>query len=122
MTLELGGLSVLLSDTAGLREDCSDLIEREGMLRAASEARRAQLQLWVYDANQPPTGELASLKPEGGEEQPEDLPPEEQAQLGIGISPSPPLEIAITPTPTRGDRDHAHRTTAEIAITPSLTC
>lgn len=55
MTLELGGLPVLLSDTAGLRPDSSDPIEMQGMLRAAAEAGRAQLQLWVYDASAPPT-------------------------------------------------------------------
>ena len=55
VTLELGGLPVLLSDTAGLREATEDPIERQGMARAADEARKAHIQLWVYDASDPPS-------------------------------------------------------------------
>jgi tRNA modification GTPase len=55
VTLQLGGLPVLVSDTAGLRERTDDPIERQGMLRAAGEARQAQIQLWVHDATSPPT-------------------------------------------------------------------
>jgi tRNA modification GTPase len=54
VTLQLGGLPVLLSDTAGLREATDDPIEKQGMLRAADEARRANIQLWVFDAAAPP--------------------------------------------------------------------
>ena len=63
VTLQLGGLPVLVSDTAGLREQTDDPIERQGMLRAADEARQAQVQLWVYDATEPPSRE-AQLDPE----------------------------------------------------------
>ena len=63
VTLQLGGLPVLVSDTAGLREQTDDPIERQGMLRAADEARQAQIQLWVYDAKQPPKA-AAQLDPE----------------------------------------------------------
>ena len=55
VTLQLGGLPVLLADTAGLRAGSSDPIEALGMRRSADEARRAQLQLWVFDAAAPPT-------------------------------------------------------------------
>ena len=55
VTLQLGGLPVLLSDTAGLRAQTDDPIEVQGMLRAAGEARQAHIQLWVYDAAEPPT-------------------------------------------------------------------
>ncbi len=54
VTLELGGLPVVLSDTAGLREGSDDPIEVQGMRRSAGEARKAHLQLWVYDATEPP--------------------------------------------------------------------
>ena len=54
VTLELGGLPVVISDTAGLREQTDDPIEVQGMLRAAGEARKANIQLWVYDAGDPP--------------------------------------------------------------------
>lgn len=55
VTMQLGGLPVLLSDTAGLRERTADPIEAQGMQRAVDEARRAHIQLWVYDATRPPT-------------------------------------------------------------------
>ena len=58
VTLELGGLPVIISDTAGLREQTDDPIEVQGMLRAASEARKANIQLWVYDAGDPPVDSL----------------------------------------------------------------
>lgn len=63
VTLQLGGLPVVVSDTAGLRESTDDPIEVQGMLRAAGEARQAQIQLWVYDARHPPTDEK-QLDPE----------------------------------------------------------
>ena len=63
VTLQLGGLPVVVSDTAGLRESTNDPIEVQGMLRAAGEARQAQIQLWVYDARAPPT-EPAQLDPD----------------------------------------------------------
>ena len=43
VTLELGGLPVLVSDTAGLREQTDDPIERMGMMRAADEAEKARI-------------------------------------------------------------------------------
>ena len=55
VTLQLGGLPVLVSDTAGLREATNDPIEVQGMMRAADEAKRAQIQVWVFDAAAPPT-------------------------------------------------------------------
>ena len=54
VTLQLGGLPVELADTAGLRDVTDDPIEKLGMRRAADEARRAHVQLWVCDAAAPP--------------------------------------------------------------------
>jgi len=54
VTLELGGLPVHVSDTAGLRQRTDDPIEVQGMLRAAAEARQSHIQLWVFDAAAPP--------------------------------------------------------------------
>jgi len=54
VTLELAGLPVIIADTAGLRSQTDDPIEVQGMQRARAEARRAHLQLWVYDAATPP--------------------------------------------------------------------
>jgi tRNA modification GTPase len=48
------GLSVLLSDTAGLRETADEL-EQEGQRRAEQAAREAELRLVVLDGAQPPT-------------------------------------------------------------------
>ena len=47
------GLSVLLTDTAGLRETSDDL-EREGQRRARDAARMAALRLVLLDGSQPP--------------------------------------------------------------------
>lgn len=57
VSLSLGGLPVILSDTAGLRADTNDPIEQMGMQRSAREAARAHLQLWVFDAAEPPLTE-----------------------------------------------------------------
>ncbi len=46
--LDLGGLSVVLADTAGLRE-IGAAVELEGMRRTRDRARRADLVLWVVD-------------------------------------------------------------------------
>ena len=54
--LQLGGLPVELSDTAGLREQTDDPIEVMGMQRAVEAAQRAHVQLWVCDAAAAPQG------------------------------------------------------------------
>ncbi|MGE3066978.1 MAG: tRNA uridine-5-carboxymethylaminomethyl(34) synthesis GTPase MnmE [Hyphomicrobiaceae bacterium] len=51
-TLELGGLPVVLSDTAGIR-DAASTVEQEGVRRAMDRARHADLVLWVTDAADP---------------------------------------------------------------------
>lgn len=51
---DLGGLPVVLIDTAGLRES-GDLIEREGVSRALAKAENADLVLWLV----PPEGASA---------------------------------------------------------------
>jgi tRNA modification GTPase len=52
--LDLGGYPVTVLDTAGLRQDSGDSVEREGMRRARAAADRADLVLWIVDAS---TGE-----------------------------------------------------------------
>eukprot|EP01038_Epipyxis_sp_PR26KG_P010159 gene10159-13666_t len=47
--LDLGGLSCILSDTAGLRIDSNDIIEMEGMKRAREAFQLAQLKVFVID-------------------------------------------------------------------------
>ena len=46
------GLPVSLSDTAGLRGETDDLIEREGMARSRSEMANADILIWVGVAGQ----------------------------------------------------------------------
>lgn len=50
--LDVGGVPVILADTAGLR-DSGGAIETEGMRRAVLRAETADLVLWVIDAGDP---------------------------------------------------------------------
>ncbi len=55
---DLGGLPVIIVDTAGLRES-ADLIEQEGVSRARARAQDADLVLWLV----PPGGEVSASPP-----------------------------------------------------------
>ena len=48
--IDLGGYPIIIMDTAGLRQDTSDVIEQEGMSRAVSNAKSADLIVTVIDA------------------------------------------------------------------------
>ena len=52
VTLDLAGVPVILSDTAGIRE-AEGKVEREGVRRALAHARAADLVLWLADAAAP---------------------------------------------------------------------
>jgi tRNA modification GTPase len=52
VTLDLGGVPVILSDTAGIRE-AEGKVEREGIRRAVAHARAADLVVWLADATGP---------------------------------------------------------------------
>lgn len=52
--LDLGGLPIVVSDTAGLREAAGE-VEQEGMRRSLAVAQAADLVLWLTDASQPQT-------------------------------------------------------------------
>jgi tRNA modification GTPase len=52
LTLDLAGVPVILSDTAGIRE-AEGKVEREGIRRAVAHARAADLVVWVTDAAAP---------------------------------------------------------------------
>ena len=60
--LRIGPYSVLLYDTAGLRET-EEVVEREGIRRARNRAAEADLRIWVIDSQNPstPDPELLSL-------------------------------------------------------------
>lgn len=65
--MDLGGLPVILADTAGLREGAGDAIEDEGIRRAAQRARDADLRLAVFDATGWPPSEIAQESIGNGE-------------------------------------------------------
>ena len=44
---DLSGYPVIISDTAGLREDSNDIVEREGIKRAVSAAKNADVLVFV---------------------------------------------------------------------------
>jgi tRNA modification GTPase len=50
--LDLGGLPVIVADTAGIRET-SGSVEREGIRRTLARAREADLVIWLMDAERP---------------------------------------------------------------------
>ena len=56
--LDLGGYPVVLADTAGIRE-AEDEIEQEGVRRALGVAKRADLKIAIFDAAEPPPGDLS---------------------------------------------------------------
>ena len=57
--MDLGGLPVVLADTAGIREAAGDAVEDEGIRRAAQRAREADLRLAVFDATDWPPSRFA---------------------------------------------------------------
>jgi tRNA modification GTPase len=66
VTLDLGGVPVILSDTAGIRE-IGGKVEREGIRRALERARDADLVLWVMDGTDPQPELPAELVAHAGE-------------------------------------------------------
>jgi tRNA modification GTPase len=59
--LDLGGLPVILTDTAGLRE-AEGAVEQEGIRRALARVDEADLLLWIVDASAPQwTGPSAQI-------------------------------------------------------------
>jgi tRNA modification GTPase len=60
VTLDLGGVPVVVSDTAGIRE-AEGKVEREGIRRAVARARDADLVLWLMDATDPQSEPPADL-------------------------------------------------------------
>jgi tRNA modification GTPase len=60
--LDLGGLPVILADTAGIREGIG-AVESEGIRRALARAEDADLVLWVIDATNPVWEPPPSLTP-----------------------------------------------------------
>lgn len=62
--IQIDGMPVHIIDTAGLREDTTDEIERIGMERAWQEIHNADLILLIVDSQQTPAGEPEQIWPE----------------------------------------------------------
>lgn len=52
LSLDIGGYPVNVSDTAGLRADTTDIIEREGIIRACMAIKEAHFAVVVIDASE----------------------------------------------------------------------
>jgi tRNA modification GTPase len=61
--LQLGGYKAIVADTAGLRFT-ADLVEAEGVRRAAEAAAAADLRVWLVDGTAPAPERPASLRPD----------------------------------------------------------
>jgi tRNA modification GTPase len=61
LTLDLGGVRCTLSDTAGVREETEDLIEKEGIKRARNAAAQADVLVAMIDGSDSNNG-IAALK------------------------------------------------------------
>jgi tRNA modification GTPase len=52
-TLVIGGIPLVLVDTAGVRQETSDVVEQLGIQRSREEVAQADLVLWVLDGSAP---------------------------------------------------------------------
>ena len=89
--LDIGGVPVILSDTAGLRDAGDDPLESVGMARARQEIRRGDLVVWVTapDAWAPPVDSEAiwiGNKADLGEGKPEGAHYALSAKTGAGMA------------------------------------
>ena len=92
--LDLGGLPVILLDTAGIRA-AGDEIEEEGVRRAQQRARDADLRVLVFDATEEPDPAVLAL---AGEDSVTvvnkvDLTGERSEFTGIGAAPVVPVSV-----------------------------
>lgn len=111
--LELAGLPVLVSDTAGIREAAADAVEAEGIRRAKEAAGQAQLTLMVLDASTPlGTEELRSLAGVGPF--PADVPPGDLAAVAAAVRADPGLLLVVN------KRDAVEGTEAGAALAQGL--
>ncbi len=83
-TIELGGLPVTLSDTAGLRTS-EDMVEAIGIERAREAARRADIVIHLIDATAPEQETIESTACELRVFTKVDLAPAPRGELGISV-------------------------------------
>lgn len=53
VTMDIGGIPVILTDTAGLRTRATDLVEEEGIRRTRKHMAGADILVWVWSADVP---------------------------------------------------------------------
>jgi len=68
--LDLAGYPVILSDTAGIRDDAEGPIEAEGIRRSFATVAEANLVLWLIDAGDPKVAPPIELQDQAGEVEP----------------------------------------------------
>lgn len=62
VNIEIGGIPVTMTDTAGIRDNPSDEIEKIGIDRAIDEVKKADLIVLMIDGSKPAPDTLATLK------------------------------------------------------------
>ena len=104
--MDLGGLPVVLSDTAGIRET-EGKIEREGIRRTLDRARDADLVLWLMDATDP-RSDLPPILPRTAAARPARA---QQDRPGAANSGARAIVASSVPAQRRrpGRRDEGHR-------------
>lgn len=121
-TADFDGLPVVLSDTAGLRqEDQVDMIERLGMRRTASKIAEADLLLTVLDTSRPlDTADLAVLDATRGVPQVIVL---NKIDLDTKFSPADLVPITTCPTvasPTVASHTVARQSVVRVSATAGI--
>jgi tRNA modification GTPase len=107
--LDLEGLPIVVSDTAGIRE-AAGRIEQEGVRRALERAERADLVVWLVDASEAVPARLPEVGPSAGDR----LVVISKADLaGAGLQ-VPPGAIAVSAMTGQG-LDELTRRLAEAA-------
>ena len=59
--INFSGYPIIISDTAGIRKNSNDIIEKEGIKRAINKSKQADLLLIVIDANNPELQNINNL-------------------------------------------------------------
>lgn len=62
--INIGGILFRLADTAGIRQHTSDIIESIGVEKALEKRKQSDLVIYLFDVNQTPPAELATVEKE----------------------------------------------------------
>lgn len=78
VSLDIHGVPVTLTDTAGLRSEASDDVESEGIRRSRAHVAAADVVIWVWSQDIPGSGSCGDIRPA--------LLVENKMDLGSGLS------------------------------------